>query len=56
MSSNFKVACFIGIKGQGISLTANSLCGEMKFKTSNAMISETNSVECILTNFFGDPG
>ena len=28
----------------------------MKFKTSNAMISETTDVECILTNFFGTPG
>ena len=41
MSSNFKVSCFIGSTGQGKSSTANSLCGEMKFKTSNAMISET---------------
>jgi putative ribosome biogenesis GTPase RsgA len=41
MSSKIKVACFIGSTGQGKSSTANSLCGEMKFKTSNAMISET---------------
>ena len=56
MSSVIKIACLIGVTGQGKSSLANSLCGEMKFKTSNAMISETTDVECILTNFFGEPG
>jgi len=55
MQKFFKIALLIGLTGSGKSTFANSLCGENKFKTSNATESETSDVECFVTKFFGKP-
>ncbi len=50
MSDSFKVACLLGVTGQGKSSLANSLCGETMFKISKFVASETTKVKCIVTN------
>ncbi len=45
----------IGVTGSGKSKTANSLCGEKKFRESGGTESETTAFDGVLTRYFNDP-
>ena len=51
----FPVVCLIGLTGSGISSTANSLCGEVKFCVARGTTSVTNAIDVLLTRWFNEP-
>ena len=55
MQNEYKILLIIGSTGQGKSSLANSLCRKNHFKTSSGLASETSKVNCLVTNFNGDP-
>ena len=48
----FRVVCLIGTTGSGKSMTANSLCGELKFIVSGGTESETTAFDGVMTRWF----
>ena len=56
LSKKFKIVCAIGLTGSGKSATANSICGQDKFKESPSSASETDSVTGLLSTWQGVKG
>ena len=56
LSEKFKTVALIGQTGSGKSTTANSICGQQKFKESCSTDSETDSVTALLATWQGVKG
>ena len=56
LSQKFKSIVVIGQTGSGKSTTANSICGQQKFKESCSTTSETDSVTGLLATWQGVGG
>ena len=56
LSKKFKIVALIGCTGSGKSATANSICGQQRFKESCSTVSETDSVTGLLSTWQGVEG